>query len=135
MARSLAVLALAGLVACASEVPGPLAGHYEGTWTTYPPSRPEEVTGRYPYSLDLQQRGRNVDGTAQSEVGQSYIRGTARGATITACGSTEPDDRDRCPASWNAEVTGGGAPGTVLVGRVCNNYRTSVCRDFRVVKQ
>jgi hypothetical protein len=136
--RVLPMIALASLAACASEVPGPLTGRYEGTAhaTVFsrPPGLPFEEPARYPYSLDVRHTDEYLDGTIASGASRSRVYGSLSGTRITACAWSAGDGYP-CPASWSAEVTGSGAPGTVLEGRVCNNRLTTACSDFRLVKQ
>jgi hypothetical protein len=137
----LSVIGLAVLAACASDVPGPLTGHYEGTCSSFSPGSPEDNSEPCSYRLDIRQMDQHVDGTtattrgANATVSRGYIYGTVSGGRFTACTRGEGDNSQRCVGAWGADVMGSGAPGTVLDGRVCSNSRTTLCLKFRLVKQ
>jgi hypothetical protein len=139
--RLLSVIALAALAACASDVPGPLTGHYEGTCSSFTPGLPEDNSEPCSYRPDIRQTDQYVDGTsattrgANATVSRAHIDGRVSGGTLTACTRAEGDNSQRCVAAWGADVMGSGAPGTVLDGRVCNNSHTTLCLKFRLVKQ
>ena len=103
--RFLSVMALAALSACASDVPGPLTGHYEGTSEatvfSRPPGAPVEVVPQYPYRLDIRHTENYIDGTTESDTSRGRLYGTLSGARITGC-------------TWSG---GDGAPWAVTMSR------------------